>query len=356
MAGGTHIVIAGSGALGSVAALELAKAGRRVTLVDPGPAGRNASGVAAGMLAPAFESLFDPGGAEVYPLFLRARDLWPALAAEAGFELSREGAVGLAGPDEAEAWMERLAAAGATARLLPASEAARFGRAAGADARAVFSPDDWRLDPQSALHAIRRAAEACGVELLAGRVAARSGGRIYLSDGLAMEAGELVIATGAGLGLASLAPELARLEPIKGHIGRLASDAAAGPTLRIEGAYLCRTGRELILGATMEPGRRDETVDPAAAATLFERAARTWPDLPPARAWRLEAGVRAATADGLPMVGRSRSGAWLAVGARRNGWLLAPLIAASLVAMAEGAPPEPLFDPARFDGAGGAPA
>jgi glycine oxidase len=40
------------------------------------------------------------------------------------------------------------------------------------------------------------------------------------------------------------------------------------------------------------------------------------------------AAVRAASPDGLPMVGPSAArGVFLAVGARRNGWLLAPLVA-----------------------------
>jgi glycine oxidase len=40
------------------------------------------------------------------------------------------------------------------------------------------------------------------------------------------------------------------------------------------------------------------------------------------------AGVRSATPDGLPLVGESsRPGVFLALGARRNGWLLAPMIA-----------------------------
>ena len=44
-------------------------------------------------------------------------------------------------------------------------------------------------------------------------------------------------------------------------------------------------------------------------------------------------GVRAATLDGLPLVGWSREqGVMLAVGARRNGWLLAPLVARMVVA------------------------
>jgi glycine oxidase len=54
----------------------------------------------------------------------------------------------------------------------------------------------------------------------------------------------------------------------------------------------------------------------------------------------------------LPLVGPSRTpGVLLAAGMRRNGWLLAPLVAAIVVAQLLGEPtPEAaaLFDPGRF--------
>ena len=64
------------------------------------------------------------------------------------------------------------------------------------------------------------------------------------------------------------------------------------------------------------------------------------------------AGVRSATPDGLPMVGPSSApGVFLAMGARRNGWLLAPLMAQVLSDQLAGAAPAPwagLFRPSRF--------
>jgi len=66
-----------------------------------------------------------------------------------------------------------------------------------------------------------------------------------------------------------------------------------------------------------------------------------------------QTGVRAATPDGLPMVGRGRHhGVLLAVGARRNGWLLAPLVAKIITAcVTEGdlGPYAARLDPGRFD-------
>src|SRR5215469_3710333 len=126
------IVIAGSGALGAVAALVVARTGRVVTVVDPAPVGANASGVAAGMLAPAFESLFDSGD---YRMLAAARDLWPALAADIALPLHRQGAEALGEPADVERWAEALHAAGAAAEIRRTAALS-----------SVFTVDDWRLD------------------------------------------------------------------------------------------------------------------------------------------------------------------------------------------------------------------
>ena len=59
------IAVVGAGALGAATALGLARAGANVILLDEAPLGRNASGVAAGMLAPAMESALDTIAARV---------------------------------------------------------------------------------------------------------------------------------------------------------------------------------------------------------------------------------------------------------------------------------------------------
>jgi glycine oxidase len=91
----------------------------------------------------------------------------------------------------------------------------------------------------------------------------------------------------------------------------------------------------------MEPGRADRQVTDAAAAALRRLAARLVPALEGA-AFTGEAGVRAATPDGLPLVGPSAlPGVFLATGARRNGWLLAPLVAELSASYLAGRDPGP---------------
>ncbi|HWF78120.1 MAG TPA: FAD-dependent oxidoreductase, partial [Caulobacteraceae bacterium] len=172
-------------------------------------------------------------------------------------------------------------------------------------------------------------------------------GRVEVGGAERLRADLLVVATGAGRALAGLAPELDALTPIKGHILRAEGDFVAAPTIRANGVYLCRGDGAAVLGATMEAGASDTAVDPAVVSRLLAAAAPLTAALGP-RAWSAAAGVRAATRDGLPLVGRGQAaGVVLAVGARRNGWLLAPMIAEAVLDAVEGRAPDTA--PAAFD-------
>ena len=347
------IVVAGAGAIGSAVALTLVRAGHAVTLADPAPLGANASGVAAGMLAPAFESLFDEG-AGGFDLLVAARDAWPALADAVGAPLVREGAVAVGDRAQVEAWGARLANLGARQVILSPAEGSRLAPRLRAGLWAVFSPEDWRLDPRAGLKALREAAKAGGACFVQDRVTGFDGEAAHLAGAPPIRADLLVIATGAAQGLATTAPELAALRPVKGQLLRADEPKAGGPVVRAPGVYLCPTDQGLVLGASMEEGRADTALDANVLQALVTRAEAIAPGVG-GLGWRAEAGVRAATPDGLPLVGFCRApGVVLAVGARRNGWLLAPLIATVVLNLVEGRSPGPWaarFDPARLGAA-----
>lgn len=338
MSGTPRVTVAGAGVLGLTTALALADTGASVVVADPG--GPNASSVAAGMLAPVFEAVLDETARPHLDLLLAARDLWPALAQRAGIALDRSGALAVG----REAWLDGLAARFAALHERPVeldwtmAEALAPGLS-DAFERALFSREDWRVDAPSALGALARAAEAAGVQFAP---------KILRGRG---QSDVLVIATGAAEGLAEVAPELSALSPIKGHIVRVAAPAA-GAVVRAEGVYAA-PGAGMILGATMEPGRADAAIDQEAAAPLLAAGLKLFPGLTGAPV-QIAAGVRAATPDGLPMAGATAAGdVMLAAGARRNGWLLAPLVAQVVAACVTGRDPGPLaarLDPRRFGG------
>ncbi|HXQ17285.1 MAG TPA: FAD-dependent oxidoreductase [Caulobacteraceae bacterium] len=335
----SSIVVAGAGAIGRTVAYGLARAGHTVTVIDPDPAGGRASRIAAGMLAPAFESVFDE--ASHFALLRAALGLWRPLAREIGLPLACDGAMALGSRAEAETWAAALAALGADAEL----------RDLGRGTWAAFCGEDCQLDAETALERLREAAERHGARHLTGRVRGFAGGRVEINGGATVAADALVIATGADQSLVALAPELARLTPIKGHILRAPGHFADLPAMRAPGVYLCRTPRGVILGATMELGRDDAEIDPSVVERLLAGGVRLSDGLD-RLAWAAAAGVRAATPDGLPMAGAGATpGVILAVGARRNGWLLAPMIAEVVLGAVEGRPRGSVaerFDPRRF--------
>ena len=346
---GRRIVVAGAGAIGSVLALRLRGEGAQVLLADPAPRAANASGVAAGMLAPAFEAALDPVSSGHFELLKTARDLWPALAERlSGVRLGRSGALWVGDEASNAAMLAKLQALGARAEALGAAAAEALSPGLLAPAGAVFTADDWTLEPQAMLAALQGA----GGQTRAAAVQAWWGDLASLSDGSTIPADTLVLAAGlAAEGLSDPPPELAALQPIKGQIATLAGAAPqGGPVARGEGVYVVPRAAGVLAGATMETGSRDVTVDPAAVERLRSAAARLYPGLGETSAVGA-AGIRAATPDGLPLVGESRRpGVWLAMGARRNGWLLAPLIAevlADQLAGGRGGPWAKAFAPGR---------
>ena len=282
MSGAPKVTIAGAGVLGLASALALAEAGCVVTVCDPG-GGPNASAVAAGMIAPVFEAVLDPAARAHLDLLMAGRDRWPGLAERAGVSLDRSGAVAVGD----EAWLAGVAA-GFSALGLRATEIGQATAAALAPGlseelsrRAILTREDWLVDPQVALPALRAAAAARGVTFRTEAVSGRG------------EADVLVIATGAATGLADVAPELVELSPIKGHIVRFPGPAG-GVMVRTDGAYAAPGQGGLAVGATMEPGRADALVDFAAAAPLLAAGVRLFPRLRDGR-FEIAAGVRGAT-------------------------------------------------------------
>jgi glycine oxidase len=323
------VTVAGAGALGLATALSLADAGCRVVVRDAG--GGNASAVAAGMLAPAFEAVLDETARPHLDLLLAARDLWPALEARAGVRLDRSGALAV-GP---ASWLEEVwngfGRLGMRTTDLPRPTAEALSGGLSPDcAGALLTREDWRLSPAQAMAALRKAAIAAGVEFRQGEVTGRG------------DADWLVAATGASAALSALAPEVALLAPIKGHILRVAGGRPPAMTIRGPGVYIAPAEEGLTVGATMEAGIADPAVDPLQGPPLLAAAARVLPRLADAT-FKLQAGVRGASPDGLPLAGLSRTPRVLiAAGARRNGWLLAPLVARTVAAHLTGR------DPGRF--------
>ena len=356
-----RIAVVGGGVTGLCTALALVRRGAAVILYDGGATGESASAVAAGMLAPAFEAVLDPLSSGRFQLLRTARDLWPELMSSLGRPeaLQRNGAMRVAFAEDGaqlDPLLRQLRSVGAEAERLDALATRKLsGARADAQVSAVFTPEDWRLDPRQVLDLLTQAFVREGGVLQRARVSTGPDGRLSAA-GAALSVDVAILAAGAdGAELVAAAPEFATLTPIKGQLLSFATLSAAGPIVRTTAGYLVPQNDRLICGATMEEGVSNRMVQSARLDPFRTEAVRLYPELAKAPAQGFAA-VRASTPDGLPLAGpSSRSGVYLATGMRRNGWLLAPLVAEVIAAHVAGEATGPyaaLFRPDRFSKAG----
>lgn len=336
MASSPDVIVIGAGVLGLCSAAELAARGHAVTVIDPG--GPNASAVAAGMIAPAMESLLEETTPERAALLRRARDLWPAFAEMHGLKLRREGAEWRG--DDAPAALDRLAALGFEAEAIDGG---------------VRTSEDWRVDVGPGLTALARMP---GVSVVKATVARISGDsrrwRVEAADGRVWFTPSVVVATGAARAIEGLpsgvAARIAAIEPIKGQLSYFVGLSTLA-VIRTDGAYVAPADGGVVVGATMQPGERDLAPDPNAGHGQASKGLGLLGLEPREGVTRV--GIRGATPDGLPLAGRTEAeGLHLALAPRRNGWLLGPLVARVVADGIEGAtavPDAAALDPARFD-------
>lgn len=335
---GNRIIVVGAGVLGLATATALVRRGAAVQVFDPDLGVGSASAAAAGMIAPAMEAALEDAGAERAALYRVAAALWPEFARAAGIDLIVEGADWL-GPREPVA--TRLRARGFSVEL---------------------HQDRLHIPSEARVHvgdALRRLAAGLGDGAIragrVGQVDARASGASALVDGRRIEADAVVLAAGwsaadvRGDGLEGLDRLIA---PVKGQIIALsgAGTTAVSRVTRGPGVYLLPCDGGVIAGATMEAGKCDLAADPSVVEQLRASAAALVPALASATVARAWAGVRGATPDGLPLAGAmGTAGVFAALAPRRNGWLLAPLVAELVAAAIAGEPPPPEADAFRPD-------
>lgn len=314
----TDILIIGAGVLGLCAAVALTRRGREVLVLDPG--GANASSVAAGMIAPGIEAFVDGANPEHARLLREAGRLWADIP-----EVRLKPAPAVWRGKDGQRTVAALEALGFEASLDIQGQ--------------VQVPDDVQVDPMSALAALRAVLKTPPVAALARRIDRTDGGWSVETGEGRIAATTVVLATGAAEPLPGLPETVAGLvrqvSPIRGQIG-FTAQTLAGTVTRGAGGYVAPTEGGTLIGATMEPGRRDLEPDADVGAQLAAMAAALIEcEIEDGIYWRV--GVRGATPDGLPMAGFSgEAGLYLALAPRRNGWLLGPLVGRVVADAVEG--------------------
>ena len=341
------VCIAGAGIIGLSLALELARRGARVTILDRGPALAEASTAAAGMLAahdpfnpPPLQPLADLS-LHLYPAFLDHIAALSSLRVPFQTEITLQ-ATRLPAPNS-----------------LPASELDILLPLHTISGQHVTLLDEHSIDPRQLASALEAAAHNTTITVLTNTAvlstrSSDTGITVITSDDR-VSANFFVDCTGAW---ATTFPDA--VTPRK---GQLLSVALPQPSplpfvLRSEEIYIVprtvgpNAGRAVI-GATVEDVGFDKLLHPADIARLHAQAAELLPYLADAPVLEQWAGLRPATSDQLPLLGPhpSTSRHILATGHFRNGILLAPATAQIIAALIVGESPDldlAPFAPARF--------
>lgn len=343
----TEAVIIGGGVIGLAVARALRQRGmRRVTLLERGQLGREASHAAAGMLAPQVEA---DGPGPFLELACQSRDLYPAfgesLREETGIdiELERTGTLLLSFDevDESAAlrrhdWQIR---AGLSVERLTAQEAREIEPFISPKVySALRFPRDWQVENRRLVAALAASAAQLGVSILTetqavslqiehGRITGVETSRGHLS------APVVVLASGAWASLIAASEQHVspvRIEPVRGQmlcfeagVPRPARHVIYSP----RGYVVPRRDGRLLAGSTTERAGYDKRVTEQGRQAILAQALEIAPGvggLPLVEAW---AGLRPRADDELPVLGPSAEieGLHYATGHFRNGILLAPV-------------------------------
>ena len=366
--GVVDVVVVGGGVIGLSIGWWAARAGLSVAVCDPSP-GRGSSWAAAGMLAPLSEA--SPLEADLYPLAADSLARWPAFAQaleeDGGGEvgLREEGSLAVAaGEDDGRALREvreRMAGFTPPGEWLSGRACRRLEPALHPGVRGGFEvPGDRQVDNRAVLGALEVALAKRGGRLLRSAVhavevpvgpGARGVRRVHLDGGGRVEGRWLVLATGVGTRPIDGLPAVCRppVRPVRGDIVRLRGDPAEPVVTRVVRAqvegrrvYLVPRGNgEVVVGATSEEGGYRTETRAGGLHDLLHDALAVVPDLGELAVAEVCARLRPATLDNAPVLGATAvEGVAVAAGHYRNGFLLAPVTAAALVAVVLGeAPP-----------------
>jgi len=337
------VIVIGAGIIGAACAQSLAARGLQVLVLDAGLHGATAAGM--GHLL-----VLDDNAAELalsQHSLQRWRELAPRLPEDCAYRSN--GTLWLAANAEEMAVAEHkfnvLQARGVTCELV-AGHALRQREPAlreGLEGGLLINGDGILYAPATA----RWMLQSPRIEQRRAQVTAVQGNRVRLDDGQWLSADAVVLAN--GIQATDLCPELP-IEPKKGHL--LITDRYPGTVTHtlVELGYVTsahnasgpstacniqpRPTGQLFIGASRQFGTTDPAVEGWMLARMLKRATEYMPDLAHLNGIRAWTGFRAASPDGLPLVGRhpQQDGLWLAVGHEGLGVTTAPATADLLTA------------------------
>jgi len=355
------VAIVGAGIVGAACALECARAGMKVALIENAVIGGGATAAGMGHVV-----VMDDSEAQ-FALTHYSRQLWQELSPElsADVEYVRTGTIWVAADEEEMAEVRRkhdyYGARGVrteimgAAALRSAEPKLRHGLAGG-----LLVPDDVVLYAPCAARWLLQQAQSRKAQLCVGQAAELSGQGVTMSDGSFIAAGMVVNA--AGHWSTTLTPGI-EVRMRKGHLvitdrypgwvhhqlvelGYLKS-AHSMTTESVAFNVQPRITGQLLIGSSRQFGVEDKTVDTHMLRAMVARASEYMPELGNLSVIRTWTGFRAATPDKLPLIGpvEDHKGLYLATGHEGLGITTSLGTAKLLVAQLTGEQPAIPFAP-----------
>lgn len=363
------ILIVGGGVIGLSIGWMLARGGESVTIVECDEAGRGASWVAGGMLAPNAEIGFEE--TELYDLNRESLRRWPEfvdeLETDTGHDLDfrMEGTLTVADDRDAAEALQRLYQfqrdeglevewlTGDEARDIEPFLAPRL-------AAAVYSPSDYQLDNRALVEALKTGFQTHGGTLHENTLVEaiepdEKAPTVITEEGESIEGRQIIVAAGAwsrqieGLDAAHRPP----VRPVKGQMLELQMELPFDLEYVVRGpdAYLIpKSDGRLLVGATSEEMGFDRDITAGGLYDLLKGAWEVVPgiyDLPVRDMW---VGLRPASRDHAPLLGPSGApGITVATGHYRHGVLLTPVTAQEITRFVQDGTVSEWIEPFRPD-------
>ncbi|MEP6902378.1 MAG: glycine oxidase ThiO [Actinomycetota bacterium] len=366
----SDVLIIGAGVIGLAIARELYKKGvRKITILERGRVGKEASYAAAGMLAPHAETekldnfyYFCDESNKLYPQF--AEELFTET--DVDIELDKNGTLYLAFTEtdvqEIRRRFEWQKSAGLQVEHLTAQETRQTEAFISPDVlESLFFPNDWQVENRKLIHALQKFAELNNLEIRENTEITNlltENNKITGAETVAEKffAGKVIITAGAWTSLIKTDNfAMPEIKPIRGQMivlhtaKRLFQKVIYSP----RGYLVPRFDGRILAGATVEDVGFDGNTTDSGIAVLRENALEIAPSLVNLEIAEKWAGLRPLAADGLPILGKfaESENLFIATAHYRNGILLAPLTAqilANKIAENKDSDYLKIFSPERF--------